>query len=215
MRNKLARLSAALALALSLIVAATSVYSAPRFGSRSGAGGRHSSSAVRRSDRLGNRPTYNRPPGRHDGTRHRDGRSYRHNYPRHRHHRSFHFGFGYPYRYYGFGLYPYDYWGSQRLEKPERPAWVAPAPVKLTDNTTAQWVDPIALSVTLTGDTTGVDRLEVGVMDANKSLLKHRYAMSPYVVKVDIPSQAAFLRIRTLDADRMVLSEAITPVPAR
>jgi hypothetical protein len=120
------------------------------------------------------------------------------------------YGYG-PYGYYGYPYYgspyyayPYDYYG--------RP-YYAPAPMKLTPDVTAQWVEPNTLKVTWIGRTGGFSRLEVALLDADGRTLKHR--TGDLSIKVDVPDRAVDVRIRTLDPNQVILSETVVPLPAR
>jgi len=135
---------------------------------------------------------------------------------RHRTRFFFGFGFGDPFFYSPYGFYGYSYYGYPYYAYPydyySRP-YYAPAPVKLTPDVTAQWVEPDTLKVTWIGTTGGFSRLEVGLLDADRRTLKHR--TGNLSVRVDVPDRAVFVRIRALDLNDVILSETVVSLPAR
>jgi hypothetical protein len=171
------------------------------------------SGQFRNQDRIRSFSYRDRDWGLSYSDRHRD-----HDRDRFRHHRTrffFGFGFGDPffyspysywYPYYGapYYAYPYDYYS--------RP-YYAPAPVQLTPDVRAQWVEPNTLKVTWIGPTGGFSRLEVAFLDADRRTLKHR--TGDLSIRADVPDRAVYVRIRTLDPYGAILSETEVPLPAR
>lgn len=149
-----------------------------------------------------------------DGDRGFRGRDFDHDGDRDRHSRFF-FGlgfgdpffydfYGYPYGYPYYYGYPYGYYN--------RP-YYAPAPIKLTPDVTAQWVEPNTLKVLWIGRTGGFSRFEVGFLDADRKTLKHR--TGDLSIRADVPDRAVFLRLRTLDSHGAILTETEVPLPDR
>ena len=111
--------------------------------------------------------------------------------------------------------YPHIY-GRHPERTAVKPVWTPPAPVKLTDVATAAWVEPATIKITWTGNPQGVDEVEVALLDSDQKTLKHRSVTgSPYAVIVDVPDEAAYVRVRTLGPGLTILSEDAKPLPSR
>jgi hypothetical protein len=226
MKSKLTRLLVTSFLTLSLGMSATMVFSAPVTGDRGRAGvGRDGVDITSRNrEWRQNRPGLrNRDDLRLRERRfgHEGFRDPRYRYRYHRPRSGFYFRFGTPYYGYPYGYRDYGYgyrYYAPRPVQPVRPAWTPPAPVRVGDNAIAQWADRNTLQVTWTGSGTALDRLDVALLDVDRRTLKHRSDIAaPYVVNIDVDDRdrAAFLRVRSMRLTGEILSEVVTPLPAR